>query len=279
MRPISGTLLLFLAGCGGNSTAGGPSPKGRATTPIVLTTPVSYHPLTPARYLFYRRDSVIMILPNGSEVSQVVGRTFLFTLSVTPAVPGTSGPARINVVVDSVSLDPDAPATTRSLYDGLVGTRWTGNLAPTGQVSGFAADRHSSGADLAAVDLARLLPTLPSGGAKSGASWSDTVDAQFPIQNLQVTERFTANASASPAPADTVGLQIETSGILARSGENSQLALGGGGTRSVAFTIGADGRLLSEAGADSVVMKVTVKAVGQSVTLRQLGRFTVTLKP
>jgi hypothetical protein len=265
-----------LAACGGNAAPGGAAPKHHRTG--TAATPLVYAPAPPTRYVYYRRDSIVTLLPNGAEVPQVLGRTLMLTVSITPPAPGTPGANRLTISIDSVAVDSDAPAMARPAFQGIAGTTWTADLAPNGRLTGFSADRHSAGADQAAEDLLRLLPTLPAGGAVQGTAWTDTVTADFPIQSLQVSESLFTKSSAMPGLIDGQ-LDMRSDAVVTRSGSNGQLVLSGGGIRSSVATFGADGRLVSETGSDSIAMKVSVKAVGQAVSLRQLGRFTVTARP
>ena len=272
--------LAVLAACGGGGTGngapGGVTPARRSHgAPLP---PVTYRAGPPERYIYYRRDSVVTHLPNGSDVPQVFGRSLLLTLTILPQTPGTAGALHVSIHADSVAFDADASPMMQSPLGDLAGTTWTGTLGPNGAITGLTPDRRSQGADLVAVDLPRILPTLPAGGARAGDQWTDTVANQFPIQSLQVAETLQTTSTASEG-AEAGQLQVTTVGSVVRSGANGSFTLSGGGTRSASYTLGADGRLLAASGADTLTMSISVKAVGQSVKLEQWGRYTVQPRP
>ncbi|HEU5358502.1 MAG TPA: hypothetical protein VFU45_05260 [Gemmatimonadales bacterium] len=272
--------LALLAACSSNAGAGTDvAPRdghGRAR-PMA---PVTIRPAPPARYAFYRQDSVTTRLPNGAESPQVVGRTLLLTVSITPPAAGTTGDARISIALDSIAIDPGTPEMARAPFVGVAGTTWSGTVDGTGRISGLAPDRPSTGAEAVTPDLQRWLPVLPAAGARPGDAWTDTVASVYPFSNLnlQVADTLIAawTAKAGVAPRT---LEIRDSGTIARKGTSNIVTLMGGGTRTAQYTLGADGTLEAASGVDSVVMKISVLAVGQSVTVRQLGRYTVTRRP
>lgn len=272
--------LTALAACGGGS-AGGAAPG--SVSPAHRShgagfPPVMYRAGAPERYAYYRRDSVVTHLPNGSDVPQVLGRSLLLTLTILPATPGTAGGLHVSIRADSLTFDADASPMMQNPFSDVAGTTWTGTIGPNGALTGLTADRHSQGADLLGIDLPRILPTLPPTGAKPGDQWSDTVANQFPIQNLQVAETLTTTSAASEG-TDENQIQIATTGVLTRAGANGSLTLSGSGVRGAAYTLDADGRLLAASGADTVTMDISIKAVGQSVKVQQWGRYTVTPRP
>ena len=271
--------LAMLAACSGgagNSAPGGVTPAHRSHgAPLP---PVTYRAGPPERYTYYRRDSVVTHLPNGSDVPQVFGRSLFLTLTILPQTPGTAGALHVSIHADSVAFDADASPMMQTPLSDLAGTAWTGTLGPNGAITGLTPDRHSQGADLVGADLPRILPTLPPGGARVGDQWTDTVENQFPIQSLQVAETLKTTSTASEG-VDAGQLQVTSAGSVVRSGSNGSLALSGGGTRSASYTLGADGRLLSASGADTLTMSISVKAVGQSVKVELWGRYTVLPHP
>lgn len=234
-----------------------------------------YHVAAPARYSFIRRDSIVTLLPNGTEVPQVVPWTLVFTLTLAPPPPGTTGPLQVAIHADSLIVAADAPAMAQSSLTGVAGTTWTGSLAPDGVITGLVADRRSSGTDVVGLYLPRILPPLPPTGARPGQEWNDTIASVFPIQNLQVAETL-ANVSTAAAGASDDQLDVTANGTVTRSGTNGIFVLSGAGTRTARYTLSSDGTLLGATGSDSISMLISVKSVGQSVRMRQWGWFTVT---
>ncbi|HEV2290912.1 MAG TPA: hypothetical protein VGR60_03665, partial [Gemmatimonadales bacterium] len=269
--------LALLAACSSN-TGGGTdvAPRtghGRAR-PMA---PVLIRPAPPARYSVYRLDTITTRLPNGTETPQVVGRTLLVTVSITPPPAGTTGDARIAITLDSVTVDSGAPEMARAPFVGVAGTTWSGSVSATGLISGLVPDRPSTGAEAVTPDLQRWLPVVPPTGARAGDAWTDTVASTYPFSNLNLRvadtliAAWTAQAGTAPGTLD-----LRATGTITRTGTSNIVTLMGGGTRTAQYTLGADGTLEASSGVDSVVMKISVLAVGQSVSVRQMGRFTVT---
>ncbi|HSC58776.1 MAG TPA: hypothetical protein VLC11_04385 [Gemmatimonadales bacterium] len=280
MRALLFGGLALLAACSSNTGAGTDvAPRtghGRAR-PMA---PVMIRPAPPARYTVYRLDTITTRLPNGTETPQVVGRTLLVTVSITPPPAGTTGDARIAITLDSVTVDSGAPEMARAPFVGVAGTTWSGTVDSTGRISGLVPDRPSTGAEAVTPDFLRWLPVLPATGARPGDAWSDTVASTYPFSNLnlQVSDTLIAGWSAGAGVAPRT-LEIRDSGTISRKGTSNIVTLMGGGTRTAQYTLGADGTLEASSGVDSVVMKISVLAVGQSVTVRQMGRFTVARRP
>jgi hypothetical protein len=184
----------------------------------------------------------------------------------------------VSIHADSLTVDPNAPATVQASLTDVAGTSWTGTLGPDGVLSDLHADRRSSGTDVVGLYLPRILPPLPPAGARIGDQWTDTIASEFPIQNLQVAETLANVSTAAEGPADGE-LQISTSGTVTRSGTNGAFTLSGAGSRAAQYTLGSGGALLAASGSDTISMLVSVRAVGQSVRLRQWGWFTVAPRP
>jgi hypothetical protein len=270
----------FLAACS-TSAGGGPGVAPRAghngAHPLA---PVSIHPAPPARYAFHRLDTVTTQLPNGTETPQVIGRTLLLTVAITPPPPGTVGDAHLAIHLDSVTVDSGTPEMARAPFEGMAGTTWNGTVSSTGVISDLTPDRRSAGAEAVTPDLERWLPILPPAGVRAGDGWTDTVISAYPFSNLnlQVAETLIAGWHATDG-IEPGTVDLASSGTLTRSGNSSVVTLLGSGTRTAQYTLDADGGLTAAGGADSVLMRISVKAVGQSVTVRQLGHFSVSRRP
>lgn len=271
----------LLAACSAGAGGGpGVTPRAGHHGRAPLTAPVRIRPVPPIRYAFHRLDTVTTQLPNGTETPQVIGRTLLLTVSITPPPPGTTGDAHLAIHLDSVVVDTGTPEMARAPFEGMAGTTWNGSVSAFGLISDLAPDRPSAGAEAVTPDLERWLPILPPAGVQAGDAWTDTLASAYPFSNLnlQVAETLIAGWHAE-AGADPGTLDLSASGALARSGSSSVVTLLGSGTRAAQYTLDADGALVAAGGADSVLMKISVKAVGQSVTVRQLGHFSVTRRP
>lgn len=242
--------------------------------------PVHIQATPPVSYAFYRLDSVTTRLPNGTETPQVIGRTLLITVSITPPPPGTATDPHITIHLDSVIVDPDAPEVARAPFVGMAGTTWNGTVSATGVISDLTPDRRSAGSEAVTPDLERWMPILPAAGVRAGDTWTDTLVSSYPFSNLslQVAETLIAGWNASDGSASQT-VDLVSSGTLTRSGTSGMVTLLGSGTRSAHYTLNDSGALVAAGGADSMLMKLSVKAVGQSVVVGQVGHFTVTRRP
>ncbi|MGH7533878.1 MAG: hypothetical protein ACREL4_11365 [Gemmatimonadales bacterium] len=279
MNPRVATLVLVLAACstGGGSAGVTPLPgRGHGRSMV----PVRIGPAPPVSYAFYRLDSVTTRLPNGTETPQVIGRTLFITVSITPPPPGTMSDPHLAIHLDSVAVDPDAPEIARAPFVGMAGTTWNGTVSATGVISDLTPDRRSAGAEAVTPDLERWLPILPAAGVQVGDMWTDTLVSSYPFSNmgLQVAETLIAGWNAT-ADSTAEALDLQSSGTLTRSGSSSVVTLLGNGIRSARYTLDTNGILMAADGADSMLMKLSVKAVGQSVVVGQVGHFSVTRRP
>ncbi|MGH7591617.1 MAG: hypothetical protein ACREL2_09265 [Gemmatimonadales bacterium] len=280
MNPRFAALMVVLTAC---STGGGPA----GVTPLSAgrghgrsMAPVRIEPAPPVSYVFYRLDSITTRLPDGTETPQVIGRTLLITVSITPPPPGTTGDPHIAIHLDSVAVDPDAPEIARAPFVGMAGTTWNGTVSAAGTISDLTPDHRSAGAEAATPDLERWLPILPAAGVEVGDTWTDTLTSSYPFSNLdlQVAETLIAGWTATAGSAAAT-LDLESAGTLTRSGSSSVVTLLGSGTRSARYTLDTTGILMAADGADSMLMKLSVNAVGQSVVVGQVGHFSVTRRP
>jgi hypothetical protein len=277
-------VLLALAGCGSSTSRtgqpNGPTPQPGPVTPPGVPEPtgVIYRPLRNAAYTLERHDSLSLQLPGGANQQQLIDRTAFVSVTL---VPDTGG-YQATVVLDSLHATANgAPASLDSLVPAW-GTRWTGRLSSSGDLSALTADRSTTLGDQVGSTLRSLFPGLPSGGVRAGMEWADTTDVPIRADAFDASERGVTRYRSveSDEPRAKNAIKLESNGSYERKGKgvqfDQQLEMSGTGTRSAVHYFGQDGVLISARGRDAGDMTITVPAVGQTVPVRHSGSYTIT---
>ena len=254
----------------GNPTSGSPSGGGAA---------VVYRASTGTAYAFERRDSLVLELPGGAQV-QTFDRTAY--LHVTLAESAPHGPLRATFVVDSIRAVGGTATVPLDSLRAAQGTRWTGTLTPDGQLTDITGSDTSSIGEQLRSSLRLLFPRLPPGGAKVGATWTDTITTRTRVNAFAGSEDATLTYHATEI--DTQGpvrtLRIESSGTFAQNGAGSPfgqpMEMKSTGTRHAVHHLTLDGLVAAAEGGDEGEMTISVPAVGQSVPAHQFSSFTLT---
>jgi hypothetical protein len=277
---------LAVVGCGaaaaGGATPASPKPEdgSRPSGDERVGGAVLYRPVRGAAYTLTRHDSLDLQLPGGGSQVQLLDRTAYLRVGVAEG----QGAYQATITLDSLrgtSGGVPLPADSLAKADG---TRWTATLTPSGRLSGLRADRASALGDQISGSLRLLFPALPAGGARSGSQWSDST--QFPLRAdaFDATERLVIvyRASEGQAPGGRQALKLESSGTYRRTGTGVQadqaLEMTASGVRRGVHYLGTDGTLVAAEGSDSGEMMITVPAVGQTVPVKQVGRYSITVR-
>lgn len=278
---------LVLAGCG-SATSGGAGPANPAPAPEANRPArsddrprgdaVLYRPVRGAAYTITRHDSLDLQLPGGASQTQLLDRTAFLRVSVADAKQSYQA----TITLDSVQASSGGMPLPWDSLARATGTRWTATLTPAGQLSALQADRSSTLGDQIAASLRLLFPGLPPGGARAGMRWSDST--QFPLQAeaFEAIERLvtTYQAAEGETPGAGKALKLESRGVYTRTGTETQadqtLEMTASGVRRGIHYLGKDGTLVAAEGRDSGEMIITVPALGQTVPVRQLGRYSIT---
>lgn len=277
------TILLILAACSSSGPAveTQPRPAPAGTPPSAGGTPESptppapgavvYRPASPTSFAFARRDSLTLQLPGGATQVQEFRRTAYLGITVRGAAP----PYEVAIHLDSLrqeggSVPPD------SLFR-AEGTRWTGALSATGEMTDLRADRSSTIGDQVGATLPVLFPALPVGGLEPGSAWTDTTRRSLKADAFDATETAVTNYRASAA--DGRAITIESRTTFERTGTGGQAAqpmeMTAGGSRRGVYRFGRSGGVLTAEGADSAEIKITIPAVGQTVPVSQRATWTI----
>jgi hypothetical protein len=283
VKHLAVALFVFvLAGCG-SGTRGGPSesptPEPGPVTPPGVPEPtgVIYRPIRNAAYTLERHDSLSLQLPGGASQQQLIDRTAFVSVTL---VPDTGG-YQATIVLDSLHATANgAPASLDSLVPAW-GTRWTGRLSSSGDLSALTADRSTTLGDQVGSTLRSLFPSLPSGGVRVGMEWTDTTDVPIRADAFDASERGITRYRAvkSDEPRARNAIKLESNGSFDRKGKgvqfDQQLEMSGTGYRTAAHYFGQDGILIGARGRDAGDMTITVPAVGQTVPVKQSGSYII----
>jgi hypothetical protein len=285
VKHIAATLVLFvLAGCGSSTTRtgepGAPTPEPGPVTPPGVPEPtgVIYRPLRNAAYTLERHDSLSLQLPGGANQQQLIHRTAFVSVTLAP----DTGGYQATIVLDSLQASVNgAPATFDSLVPAW-GTRWTGRLSSSGDLSALKADRSTTLGDQVGSTIRSLFPGLPTGGVRAGMEWTDTTDVPIRADAFDALERGVTRYRSldSDEPRARDAIKLESTGSYERKGKGTQydqqLEMSGTGSRTAVHYFGEDGILISARGRDEGNMTITVPAVGQTVPVKHAGSYIIT---
>jgi len=260
----------------GAASAPAPSSAGAPTSGAVAAsghgTAISYRPVTNAGYILHRLDSLTLHLPGNAVQQQSLERTAYLHVTLAEA----SGSYRATIVLDSLRASASAVAVSEDSLKPVRGTRWTATLSPDGQLSNLVADRSTTLGDQLTNQLRLLFPTLPSGGARAGAVWADSVDFPLKADAFDATEHARTSYRAAD---DGSGLKIESTGMYTRAGTgkrfDQQMEMTASGKRKSIHRLGRNGTLVAAEGSESGDMTITVPAVGQTVPVTQTSRYDI----
>ena len=266
--------LSILAACSGGpgvetsprpSGGGTPPPEPAGDAPVpVASGAVVYRPVS-TTLAFTRRDSLTLQLPGGASQVQEFRRTAFLGVNVR----GAAAPYEVNIRLDSLRQE-GGLVPPDSLFR-AEGTRWTGSLSASGQLTDLQADRASQIGDQVGATLPVLFPALPLSGLEQGSTWTDTTDRKLKADAFDATER--AITSYQATAADARAITIESRTTFERKGTGGQAAqpmeMTAGGSRHGVYRFGKSGTVITGEGADSAEITISVPAVGQTVPVSQ----------
>lgn len=282
-------LLLGAACAGGAPPAATPSPSPGAvdrpnidpdrTDPpaeVSIRYPSSGAGVT--RYLLARRDSIAVTMPSGETQLQVSASTAFATLTWTATDSGT----HITAAVDSLVADRDLPLPFAQI-DSAHQARWTFFRASNGQITGVSGGPASLRGDQVRDELVLLFPPLPMGGARPGASWSDSASVPARVSAFEASEQAVVLAQAAARPGPRATLSVAVIRTRTASGEGMQfgqaITVRATGVDTLDFVLALDGGVQSASGTRVTDLVVDLPAIGQSVPVHQVTLFRATLLP
>ena len=224
-----------------------------------------------ARYVINRADTITFQYPNGLQ-TQVVDRTMWVRLIVGPG----AATAPVNITLDSIRMT-NVPRDSLLSADGI---RWTGTLEDGVRLGALTPSAHHALAErLVGTSLNDLVATLPPGGTKTGATWSDTTKTIEQVAGSDVPVTVIRVARAAGAGGTPPTLRLETSSTMSGSGKSErfgeQIGLSLSGTRARSHALTAAGQVVSAEGRDSLAISFDLPSVGQTVPATQHGHLSI----
>jgi len=282
-------LLLGAACAGGAPPAATPAPSpGQVSRPNIdpgrtdrpSETAIRY-PSSGAgidRYMLARRDSIAVSMPSGESQLQVRASTAFVTLTWTATDTGTG----VSVVLDSLVADRDFPLPFAQI-DSAHQARWTFVRTPTGRIADLGGGPASLHGDQVRDQVALLFPPLPEGGARPGASWSDSASVPSRVSAFEAAERAAVTAQAAPSAGPRGSLRVTVVRTRTASGEGTQfgqaITVRATGVDTLDIDLALDGRVQGASGTRVTDLVVDLPAIGQSVPARQVSFLKASLLP
>lgn len=291
MKPhwfLTGVVLVLAACAAGTAAppATAPDPGGAPAvgTPAAPTapSPIRLRPAT-LRYAVHRRLTIEQELA-GTPPTHMSYRVFL-TAAVTE--PADSAGYPVTHTVDSIVPDSGSFLPPTVNFAAARGLRFSGRLAPTGQVRDIVPSDSVAAQTFAQFlgNLRDFYPRLPAGGLLPDAVWTDTVTTTERNAGAEVVVHAVHQSTAAgwDQRNGTPCLRIEVRGTFTMQGSGEQsgqpFELAGSGTRVATEFVSAEGRYLGGEARDSMSLSVSLPAQGINVPIRQLVHSTVVVVP
>jgi len=280
MRRALLAVWLAAVACGPSGT-GGTKPPAPASKPA----PAPYEPSSSggtavsvarytssdARFAIVRVDTITFQYPNGLQ-TQAVDRSIWVRLIIGPG----AATAPVNITLDSIRVA-NVPRDSLLAADGL---RWSGTLEDGVRLGPLTPSSHHALAERLVGNVFRdLVATLPSGGARAGAAWTDTMKTTEQVAGSEVPVTVVRAARAAGQPGTPPTLVLESSSTVGGGGKSEQFGEQIGvtlsGTRTRSHKLSAGGQVLSAEGRDSLAITFDLPSVGQTVPATQHGHLSI----
>ncbi len=224
-----------------------------------------------ARYAIDRADTITFQYPNGVQ-TQVVDRSIWVRLIIGPGT--TTAP--VNITLDSIRVV-NVPRDSLISADGL---RWTGTLEDGVRLGALTPSSHHALAEQLVGNAFRdLVAMLPAGGAKAGASWTDTTATTEQVAGSEVPVTVVRAAHAGSATGAPPAVLLESSATVTGGGKSQrfgeEIGVTLSGTRTRSHHLAVTGQLLDATGRDSLSISFDLPSVGQTVPATQRGHLSI----
>ncbi len=288
---FAGAALVAILGCAAGTSprvsdrpGPGPAPGApgaeAALEPSPDGDPIRYHPGSQGAYRYYRLDSLDYQLPGGASQLQTYGRTAYLNVAIVPF----DSAYRVHFHLDSVTQD---PTTMRQpALDSVGPMSWVADMGPNGGLRNFQVTPATPFGENLSSELARrFFPAQPAGGAYPGRTWTDSSEVRIGGLSVTQTERAIIRSEALLASDSTEAyhLRIESTADLERQGSSTQtgqiIEAFGNGVDSTTYFLAEAGSFLGAQGTETFDLLFTVPAVGQSVPVHQVGRYSIARIP
>ncbi len=258
--------LAAIAACAPSSPPPTPHPiagRGGSYTP-----PMALHSDWHATAQLERTDSIVLTLPSGDRQLQRYTRRAVFAIDV-------ARDGHVLVRLDSLATTPAEPNR-----DDPVGATWSADL-DNSQIDGVHLEQGGDAAARLTRMVRDLLPTLPSGGAQSNTTWSDSSQGHVRVDVFNANERRidTWSAGALTQHEGTAVLPVRMRESFEQLGDGSEsgtrMTMTAQGRRSAVYYVTRAGQLTSAEVNDSVAMLISVPANRQVVPTQRFARTSV----
>lgn len=212
-----------------------------------------------------RTDSIVLTLPSGDHQLQRYTRRAVFAIDIAPD-------GHVMVRLDSFVTTP-----AETSHDDPIGAVWTDDLSNS-RINGL----HLAQGGDAAARLTRmvrdLLPTLPSGGAQSNTTWSDSSEGSVRVDVFNANERRadTWGAGILTQHDGTAVLPVRMHESFEQLGDGSEsgtrMTMTAQGHRSAVYYVTRAGQLTSAEVNDSVSMLISIPSNKQVVPTQRFAR-------
>ncbi len=267
MKRLAFSLLALsgvaLAACGTSGTSGGGTPSPAAPARF------SYGPFT-AQYQISSHTRVQQDIQGQVQVSEF---GLVYFLSVSAA--DEEGVTRLTMTLDSVP-QLSGPLFSPSTGADAAGTTFTGILSPGGEILDFQASNTTNTlVEQLRPGLSRFFPRVPLGGVEAGQAWTDSVEISSESGGLDIlveaTAQFQAHDWGDRNGVRALSASSDTDYTLSGGGMQggSEITIDGTGVSHGGFFLGADGRFLGGASADTAHMSAFVVAMGMDIPILQ----------
>jgi hypothetical protein len=279
-------VLWLTAACASGGGGGGGSGTGSAARPTIdpvapppIVNNLRLQPDAMAHYALTRLDSLTIEMA-GAEQGQVLDRTLYLTITSESSSLGR----QITILVDSLQTR-EAGLVSPLALDSLRGMRWTGILSPEGRMGRLTANRATLlGAPLDG-QFRLLFPVLPPGGARSGATWSDSTSDTVQVSafggrdqaRLQYSTGEAERAMGQPVLPVKLQRLSTITGLATQSGQT--ISLSGTDSTEATYRISSPGRLLAVDGSSNSTLTISIPSVGQTLPATQRAVFSLTRLP
>lgn len=231
----------------------------------------------------YRRASYLQVQQQVGGQTQQIEEVLVYFVSATLARQGDR--LTVSLLVDSVPrYQSDGPAA--GLAERARGARFTGELAPSGEISGLSGgDSTNKLLQQLAEELPHFYPRIPAIGAEPNARWTDTTETSSKTGGLPLTTIAVSHHQAE-APADSGAegtLPIRTLTTYSFSGSGAQggqvYSVQGEGRRHTVERLTLGGRFLGMVAADTSSYTISLRGLDVSIPGRQTRADTLSLIP
>ncbi len=267
------TLVLFLGACA--------LPKA---PPAASPTPVAPGPVTfAAGVVQYRRASHLHVEQQVGGQTQRIDQALLYFISATLTRQGDR--MAVSLTVDSVPRY-ESDGAAAGVAERARGARFTGELAPNGEISALSGgDSSNKVLQQLADELTNFYPRIPPTGAEPLARWTDTTQTTSKTRGLPLTvvswSRHEAEAPADSGAARALPIRTLTTYSFTGSGAQGGQAYSvqGEGRRHTVERLSLSGRFLGLISADTSTYTISLLGLDVSIPGRQTRADTLSIVP